>query len=231
MLPKLTKKAKEQPLLQVALDFIDLDEAVGVALKVIEAGVDVIEVGTPLIKTYGLQALDKIKLITKNNLVVADLKTVDATKLEFTPYISRGVDGVTILGIVDDEVVEEAVKICREAKVALIADLMYIHNPVDRALHIADLGVDIVALHVGVDVQKRRGVTAKELLKEISEISSSGVVVMVAGGIKPYEVGLFAAQGARIIVIGSAITRSLDPYQATLTALNNLKSFKSSHDR
>jgi 3-hexulose-6-phosphate synthase len=230
-MPRLVKEAKKHPLLQVALDFIDLEEALRIASKVIEAGVNIIELGTPLIKTHGVQAFDKLKTMAGSRFIVADLKTVDAVKLEFSPYISRGVDGVTILGVVDDDVLEEAWKICREYGVALIADLIYINNPVDRALRLADLGVDVVALHVGVDIQRKRGVTAKELLKEVSEVSASGVVTMVAGGIKPHEVGLFVANGARIIVIGSAITRSSDPYQATITALNNLKNFKSSHDR
>ncbi|MEM1644956.1 MAG: orotidine 5'-phosphate decarboxylase / HUMPS family protein [Ignisphaera sp.] len=222
MKPKLVEEAKKRPLLQVALDFVNFDDALKVASKVVAAGAHVIEVGTPLLKIYGIKAVDEIKNIAKNNLIVADLKTADATKLEIPPYIGKGVDGVTIMGIVDDEVIEEAISICREAKVALIADLMYVQNPVNRAFRLADLGVDVVALHVGVDVQKKRGVTAKELLREISEVSASDIVVMVAGGIKPYEVGVFTSCGARIVVIGSAITRSYDPYQATIEALNNL---------
>jgi 3-hexulose-6-phosphate synthase len=225
-MPRLVEEAKKKPLLQIALDFVDLDEALKVASRVVEAGADIVELGTPLIKAYGIQALDSIKRIAMDKLIVADLKTVDAVKLEFSPYIKKGVNGVTILSIVDDDVIEEAVKICRESGVALIADLIYISNPVNKALRLADLGVDIVALHVGVDVQRKRGVTARELLKEVSEISASGVITMVAGGIKPHEVGLFVANGARIVVIGSAITRSSDPYQSTLIALNNLRSVK-----
>lgn len=222
MKPRLVEEAKKKPLLQVALDFTGIDEALKVASKVVAAGAHIIEVGTPLVKIYGLKAVDEVKTVAMNNLVVADLKTADATKLEIPPYIGKGVDGVTLMGIADDDVIEEAVSICKEAKVALIVDLIYVQNPVNRAFRLADLGVDIVALHVGVDVQKKRGVTAKELLREVSEVSSSDILVMVAGGIKPNEVGIFTSRGARIVVIGSAITRSRDPYQATIDALNNL---------
>lgn len=222
MRPRLVEEAKRSPLLQVALDFVNLDDALKVASKVIAAGAHVIEVGTPLVKIYGLKAVDELKNVARNNLIVADLKTADATKLEIPPYIGKGVDGVTVMGVADDEVIEEAISICREAKVALIVDLMYVQNPINRAFRLADLGVDVVALHVGVDVQKKRGITVKELLREVSEVSASDIVVMVAGGIKPHEVGIFASRGARIIVIGSAITKSRDPYQATIEALNNL---------
>ena len=78
-------------------------------------------------------------------------------------------------------------------------------------------------MHLGVDVQKKRGLTARELLREVAEVAASDVIVMVAGGIKPHEVEVFVSHGARIIVIGSAITRDLDPYKATLTALSILK--------
>lgn len=223
MKSRLVEEAQKQTLLQVALDFIDIEEAVSIASKVVKAGAHIIEIGTPLVKTGGLIALDRIKAISSEKMIVADLKTVDATPLEFSAYISRGVDGVTMLGIVDDDVIQEAVTICKEANTALIVDMIYISNPVDRALRLADLGVDIVALHLGVDIQRKRGLTAKELLKEVSEIASSDIIVMVAGGIKPQEAGLFASYGARIVVIGSAITRNPDPYLATLIALNSLK--------
>lgn len=223
MVSRLVEKARKQPLLQIALDFINIEEAIKVGIEVAKAGAHIIEIGTPLVKTYGFLALEKIRSIADKSMVIADLKTVDATQLEFSAYIEKGIDGVTMLGIVDDEIVQEAVSICREAGVALIADTIYIPNPVDRALKLADIGVDIVALHLGVDVQKKRGLTAKELLREVSEVASSGVLTMVAGGIKPQEVKLFASHGAKIIVIGSAITRSLNPYQATIDALKNLE--------
>lgn len=229
MRPRLVEEARRRPLLQVALDFVDLDEALKIARRVIEAGAHIAEAGTPLIKAFGVLAVDKLKSVPGGFMVVADLKTVDAVRLELSPYLERGVDGVTVLGIVDDDVIEEAVSICREAKRALIVDMIYVRNPVDRALRLIDIGVDVIALHLGVDVQRKRGVTAKELLREVSEIAASDAIVMVAGGIKPSEAGLFASHGARIIVIGSAITRSQDPYTATVTALNSLKEYQESH--
>lgn len=219
---RLVEEAKKHPLLQIALDFTNLDEAIKIAKKVIEARAHIIEIGTPLVKTYGILALDRIKNEIRNNLIVVDLKTIDATELEFSTYLNKGVDGITLLGIVDEDVVQDAIALCRKSGVALIVDMIYVPNPVNKALRLAELGVDVIAMHVGVDIQKKRGITAKELLKEISEISASGVIVMVAGGIKPHEVNTFVSYGARIIVIGSAITKSPDPYKTTLEALNTL---------
>ncbi|MEM2706194.1 MAG: orotidine 5'-phosphate decarboxylase / HUMPS family protein [Ignisphaera sp.] len=224
MKSRLVEEARKKPLLQVALDFVDLEEALRVATRVVDAGAHIVEIGTPLVKTFGFLALDRIKDVSKNNLVIVDLKTVDATELEFSAYLSKGVDGVTLLGIVDEDVVQDALNLCRRYGSALIVDMIYTPNPVDKALRLAELGVDVVAMHLGVDVQKKRGLTARELLKEVAEVAASDVIVMVAGGIKPHEVVMFVSHGARIIVIGSAITRDPDPYKATLAALNILKS-------
>ena len=44
-------------ILQVALDFVDLERAVDVCREALEGGADWIEVGTPLIKSEGLNAV------------------------------------------------------------------------------------------------------------------------------------------------------------------------------
>ena len=47
----------DEPVLQVALDFVDLERAIEVAREAVEGGVDWIEIGTPLIKSEGLNAV------------------------------------------------------------------------------------------------------------------------------------------------------------------------------
>ncbi|MDK6029091.1 orotidine 5'-phosphate decarboxylase [Ignisphaera sp. 4213-co] len=219
----LLQQAMKRPLLQVALDFTDINMAVNIASKVFNADVDVIEIGTPLIKSFGLHALREIKKIVKEKIVLADLKTADAIALEFNPYASEGAHAVTILGIVDDDVIKDAVEMCRNLGIDLVVDLIYVQNPVDRALRLASCGVNIVNLHIGVDVQRKRGVSAKQLLREVEEISQSDVIVSVAGGIKHSDIELFLQSGAKIIVMGSAITRSSDPYEAAKKAVEIIK--------
>ena len=45
-----------KPVLQLALDFVDLPRALQVAEEAVAGGVDWLEAGTPLIKSEGLQA-------------------------------------------------------------------------------------------------------------------------------------------------------------------------------
>ena len=66
--------ATERPLLQVALDFVDLDRALLLAEESVAGGADWIEAGTPLIKSVGLDAVRELKRRFPDKTVVADLK-------------------------------------------------------------------------------------------------------------------------------------------------------------
>jgi len=221
----LDEEAKRRPLLQVALDVLEIERAIEVAVQVLNAGFDIIEVGTPLIKYCGISCLKALRGVAgRRAFVVADTKTVDAARLELTPFLESGADGVTVLGLSDIATIEEALMLCREKSKTLIVDLIGVTDVVDRALKLAELGVKVVLLHIGVDVQKRRGLTAKQLLKEVEQLSGSGLVVAVAGGIKPQDVAELASSGARIIIMGSAITASSNPYESAKRAAEILRS-------
>ena len=63
--------------LQLALDFIELEEALGLLEKV-HSFVDIVEVGTPTIIRYGVEAVRRVKQSFPQKLVLADLKIMDA---------------------------------------------------------------------------------------------------------------------------------------------------------
>ncbi|WP_336162332.1 orotidine 5'-phosphate decarboxylase / HUMPS family protein, partial [Amycolatopsis sp. VC5-11] len=63
--------------LQVALDVLDVGSALALARQV--AGeVDILELGTPLVKSAGIAAVTAVKAAHPDKLVFADLKTADA---------------------------------------------------------------------------------------------------------------------------------------------------------
>ncbi|MEJ2296545.1 MAG: orotidine 5'-phosphate decarboxylase, partial [Candidatus Lokiarchaeota archaeon] len=70
-----------KPKLQVALDLIDLEKALRIAEKVASSA-DIIEAGTPLIKSEGIGAVEVLKDNFPDKLICADLKTADAGYLE-----------------------------------------------------------------------------------------------------------------------------------------------------
>jgi len=55
--PRIFRGATMKPVLQLALDFVDLRRAVKNAKKALAGGVDWLEAGTPLIKSEGLESV------------------------------------------------------------------------------------------------------------------------------------------------------------------------------
>ncbi|QIW23072.1 3-hexulose-6-phosphate synthase [Sulfolobus sp. S-194] len=210
---ELLEKLLKSKNLQVALDFIDLKNAEEIAKQSIEAGADILEVGTPLVKSYGIQGIRRIREIAKERIVLADTKTADAGDVE-AEIVHLGEGNImTVLGIMDDATIESAVKKAHEYGILVQADLINVKDILKRAEEIKQLGVDIIGLHVGLDVQKKRGITIRDLKNEIRKVSELGVIVSVAGGLNKNNIVDLIDLPINIYVVGGAITRAKNPLE------------------
>lgn len=63
--------------LQLALDLVNIPEAIEL-IKEVEAFIDVVEIGTPVVINEGLRAVKEVKQAFPNLRVLADLKIMDA---------------------------------------------------------------------------------------------------------------------------------------------------------
>ena len=68
--------------IQLALDRLTIEEAIAIAEKA-EQEIDWIEVGTSLIKEFGVKSIEEMKKRFPNKTIVADIKTFDNAKYEF----------------------------------------------------------------------------------------------------------------------------------------------------
>jgi len=210
---ELLEKLLDQKNLQVALDFIDLKNAEEIAKISVEAGADILEVGTPLVKSAGINGIKRIKELANNRIVLADTKTADAGDVEAEIAHLGSANIMTVLGIMDDSTIESAVKKAHEYDILVQADLINVKDIVKRAEEIKKLGVDIIGLHVGLDVQKKRGITIKDLKSEIKSVSELGVAVSVAGGLNKHNILEILDLPINIFVVGGAITRAKNPFE------------------
>jgi 3-hexulose-6-phosphate synthase len=210
-------------LLQIALDFTKISDALRVAADVPRREFLLLEAGTPLIKSWGVTAVRVLRALPGEHLVVADTKTVDTGRLEASLMSESGADVVTVLAMAPEETIGEIVDFSKESGIAIYGDLIGLEDPLEGARKLRRLGVDVALLHVGIDVQKRLGLRASEMLDLISKVRQefSGPVA-VAGGIKPSEAGNVVKAGASIVIIGSGITKAADPKKATEEALKNI---------
>ncbi|MCQ2078523.1 MAG: orotidine 5'-phosphate decarboxylase [archaeon] len=206
-----------EPVLQVALDMMQLKRSIGIAQEAVEGGADWVEVGTPLIKSEGSEAVRTIKKLFPGHKVIADTKTMDTGAFEVEIMAKAGADIVTVLGLADDATISEAVQSGRKYGAEVMVDMINVSDKVARAKEVEKLGVGYICLHMGIDSQMRGEDAPVDILKRIvSEVSTP---VAVAGGITAATAREYVEAGAYDVIVGGGITKTDDIRAAT----NNLK--------
>src|SRR5437763_13583927 len=102
-----------EPVLQVALDHMHLKRALLAAAEAVQGGADWLEAGTPLIKSEGMEVVRQLKKSFSGTTIVADLKTMDTGGFEVVIAAKAGADVVTVMGVIDDATIREAVRAAR----------------------------------------------------------------------------------------------------------------------
>ncbi|SEL57736.1 3-hexulose-6-phosphate synthase [Maribacter orientalis] len=196
--------------LQVAIDLLKIEDAIALATKVAPY-VDIIELGTPLIKSEGLSGIRKMKDAFPDKLVLADFKTADAGELEAGMAFGAGADYVTILGTTGDSTIAGAVKAAKAHGKGVVVDTIGVKDRVKRAKEAIALGAEFVELHAGLDEQAEEGYSIQVL---IDEAARAGVKVSIAGGVNSSSITAVKQSGAIVAVAGAAIYGAEDPAQA-----------------
>ena len=195
--------------LQVALEFTNLNDALKVATLCADS-VDVIEIGTPLIKAEGMDAVKVIKEKFPGKLVSADMKIMDTGFLEAELAFNHGADIASVLGVADDATIKGAVDAARKHNKKIIADMIGCKDIAQRSKELEALGIDIIEIHKGID-QQNAGHDGFSSVEKIAK--SVKTKLAVAGGLNKDTVGQFVSF-VEIIIVGGAITKSPNPKQA-----------------
>ena len=218
-----------RPVLQLALDFVDLPRALQVAEEAVGGGADWLEAGTPLIKSEGLEAVRQIKSRWPDKVVVADMKTMDAGRAEVECAAKAGARVVGILGTASDATIKECVEAARNYGAKIVVDMIQVSDVVSRAKQVEAFGADYVGIHLAIDEQMQ-GKTPWDTLREVAKAIS--IPIAVAGGINSETAPLALESGASIVVVGGAITKAEDATKATKqvkTAMESGKAVKSEY--
>jgi len=209
---------------QVALDVVDVWEAFRIAARLPDDPALILEAGTPLIKSAGMNSIKTLRSAKPDSVIVADTKTVDAADVEASLVSEAGGDAFTVLALASDETMALAAERASSLGLAVYSDTINVDN-LDWALRRSKTaGVHVALLHVGLDVQRRLGRRATDIIgyiRRATELFEGPVAI--AGGVKPREVGFIAGVGAKIIVIGSAIVKAEDPRSEAIKALESLR--------
>jgi 3-dehydro-L-gulonate-6-phosphate decarboxylase len=208
-------QSRTVPLLQVALDYVSLPPAIAMALRVAPY-VDVIEIGTPLCKAAGIEAVQAIREVIPDKLILADLKTPDVGGLEARMAFEAGADMMTVIGGAPMATVESALKVAQEMGKEMLMELTGVRDIIARATEWKQVGVGRMVYHRGWDEQAFAREWSEDDKRIIRQLIDMGFKVTVTGGITVELLPFFQDLDVSIIIAGRAIHQAPDPPAAAL---------------
>lgn len=201
------------PMLQVALDYTSLAPAIVMAVKVAPF-VDVIELGTPLCKAAGIEAVSAIREVCPDKLILADLKTPDVGGLEAQLAFDAGADMMTVIGGAPLATVESALQVAQQRGKEILMELTGVRDIIARAREWKQVGVQRMVYHRGWDEQAFHREWSEDDKVVIRQLIDMGFKVTVTGGITVDLLPFFQDLPVSIIIAGRAIHQAKDPAAA-----------------
>lgn len=179
----------------------------------LRAGVDWLEVGTPLIIAHGMDGVRELRRSFPGTPIVADLKTMDGGWLETEVMAKAGATHVVVMGQAHEETVELVVKAGRDFGIEVMGDNMVMPDPVEGARRLASLGCHYIIHHIGYDyrnVRRQRGLPVSSPLDRLKEVVEAvNVPVQAVGGLSIQQAIETPRYGAPLVVIGAPL--AIDP--------------------
>ncbi|TFG02799.1 MAG: bifunctional 5,6,7,8-tetrahydromethanopterin hydro-lyase/3-hexulose-6-phosphate synthase [Promethearchaeota archaeon] len=230
------------PYIQVALDAPNLQRQIKVVKELPKSDRIIIEVGTPFLKKYGMEAIKEIREVAKEAFIVADLKTLDVGKLEVDFAFDATADGVVASGLASTASLDKFILEAQRLGIHAFVDTMEVQDPIAKLSSLKQIP-DVVILHRAIDVeqsvegdqspdaaQKARWALVpkiKELYKEHKKASGRDrVLVAVAGGIEPNSAIFALKQHADILIVGRFIASAKDIKFAMRRILQTLPGYQ-----
>jgi 3-hexulose-6-phosphate synthase/6-phospho-3-hexuloisomerase len=203
-----------KPIVQISLDLTDLNEAIETARIAVEAGVDWLEAGTPLILAEGLRSVKALRAEFPDHPIVAYLKTMDGGYLEAQMMAGAGATHVVVMARAHEETIRAVVKAGRDHGVKVMGDNMACDDKAAASRRMEELGVDYIVHHTGFD--ERNGImaaTGKRLspLDDLEAVVRAVTIpVQAVGGLTIEEAIEMPKHGAPLVVIGAPL--AIDAY-------------------
>ncbi len=214
------------PYVQVALDAPNIEKQIKVVKQLPKSDRIIIEIGTPLLKKYGVESIKQIREVAREKFIVADLKTLDVGKLEVDFAFDATADAVVASGLAATASLDKFILEAQRMGIHAFVDTMEVQNPIEKLKSLKQTP-DVVILHRAIDVEQsaagdishdaaqkaRWGLVPKikELYKDQKKASGKDrVLVAVAGGIEPRTATYALEQGADILIVGRFIASAKD---------------------
>lgn len=194
--------------LQVAVDRVSIEKAIYI-IKEVEEYADIIEIGTSLIKDFGLESVRRIKKEFPNKIILADIKTVDEAEYEFEAVYNAGADIATVLGGASLETLRICRRVANKYKKDYLIDLIEVSKEKEESLK--EFSDGIICVHLPSDNGKRG---LEDLINSTIGSLKDFNRLAVAGGVSKDSISTIKKAKFHIAIVGGAITKAKDIKEA-----------------
>ncbi|MDF1499927.1 MAG: orotidine 5'-phosphate decarboxylase [Anaerolineales bacterium] len=202
------------PIIQCALDYVNLPEAMAMAYQV-QGAVEALEIGTPLCKAEGMRAVNTIRALCPGKIILADVKTPDVGGLEAKIAFDAGADWMTVLGAAPLDTLRLALEEAdsRPGHEVLV-ELTGIKDVLAQAAIWREVGVERMVYHRGWDEGNLSRTWDESDRQAISALIEMGFTMSVAGGLELETFSFFEGLDIAVFIVGRAIRETPDPARA-----------------
>jgi len=201
-----------KPLLQIALDHLDIPSALK-ATRLLADEVDVLEVGTILCYAEGARAVGILRALYPRQTILADLKAADAGSTVAEIVFSQGADWMTVICCAPYATMEAALKVARkyggDVQIELYGDWTF-----EQAAKWLEIGLTQAIYHRGRDAALAGQLWGEADLSKIRRLAEMGFEVSVTGGLNPKDLGIFKGIPVKCFIAGRGLYQADDPAQA-----------------
>lgn len=190
--------------LQYALDLFSIEEVIGI-VKEVEEVVDIIEIGTPMILHYGMEAVAKVRTAFPNLFIFADLKICDGGTYEADLAFNAGADMVSVMGFAHPETIKGVIASAKQHNKKSFVDMIRVENVLKTSQDYVGWGADYICIHNATDALDMQ--TTLRTLQDVSKAIQKEHVVF-AGGINIDSIEAVSKCEPAIIVVGTSITKA-----------------------
>jgi 3-hexulose-6-phosphate synthase len=192
--------------LQLALDRLTKKECLHIIEETKDV-VDIVEIGTGVIKEYGMDFIREIKTVFPAVTLLADMKTCDAGGAETTQAFEAGAEMTTVMAFSSNETITASLDVAARYGKSVVIDLLGV-NDSKQVERLRILGAKCLSLHIGKDTQK--GDQDFQSLFRILPLDHT-FKTWVAGGLNVQTIETIIAEQPDIAIVGSAITKAEKP--------------------
>lgn len=194
--------------LQMSLDRMTMEEAIAKVRSTAEF-LDCIEIGTSLIKEFGMESIRRMRAEFPDKMILADIKINDNARYESAIAFKAGADAITVMGAAPLVTIRIAAEVTKAAGKLLVIDLLHTDAMAQQILH-NQFPEAIFCLHSGWDEQREN-----QTVMQAGKINWNDRMTSVGGRVTLDMLdGIAQTYAPEVVIVGSAITDAPEPGKA-----------------